>query len=84
MHGKGYQENPHFCFGGRVLSNVTLRNPRRCPEEPAVNEIVSLAKARGLEVNQWARGRADHRRSLWSCIVFHSKKLWKRVCKRRR
>ncbi|GBL81536.1 hypothetical protein AVEN_143785-1 [Araneus ventricosus] len=85
MHGKGYQENPHFCR--RVLSNVTLRSLKQYPVDPIVNDIVSLAKIRGLEVVSHdincrrAQPRADLRRAFG---VVHSKKLWKRVCQRRR
>ncbi|GBN38037.1 Elongation of very long chain fatty acids protein 4 [Araneus ventricosus] len=38
-------------FGRRVLSNATLRSLRQYPVEPIVNEIVYLAKIRGLEVD---------------------------------
>ncbi|GBM33733.1 hypothetical protein AVEN_47039-1 [Araneus ventricosus] len=38
-------------FSRRVLSNLTLTSLRQCPEEPVVNEIVSLAKSRGLEMD---------------------------------
>ncbi|GBL90421.1 hypothetical protein AVEN_178849-1 [Araneus ventricosus] len=39
-------------FGWRVFSNVTLRSPRQYPLELIlVNEIVALAKIRGLEVD---------------------------------
>ncbi|GBM33730.1 hypothetical protein AVEN_47036-1 [Araneus ventricosus] len=38
-------------FSRRVLSNVTLTTLRQCPVEPIVNEIVSLAKNRGLEMD---------------------------------
>ncbi|GBN10387.1 hypothetical protein AVEN_116135-1 [Araneus ventricosus] len=66
MHGKGLPREPPLLlgrsFGRRVLSNVTLRNLRQYLRflnvtftsmslEPIVDEIVSLAKFRGLEVN---------------------------------
>ncbi|GBN93842.1 hypothetical protein AVEN_217304-1 [Araneus ventricosus] len=38
-------------FGRRLLSNVTLRSLRQYPVEPIVNEIASLVKIRGLEVD---------------------------------
>ncbi|GBN83484.1 hypothetical protein AVEN_188730-1 [Araneus ventricosus] len=38
-------------FGRRVLSDVILNSLRQYPLEPIVNEIVSLAKIIGLEVD---------------------------------
>ncbi|GBM91950.1 hypothetical protein AVEN_172178-1 [Araneus ventricosus] len=39
-------------FGRKVLSNVPLRSLRQFPMEPTVNEIVSLVKIRGLDVDR--------------------------------
>ncbi|GBN52903.1 hypothetical protein AVEN_44443-1 [Araneus ventricosus] len=54
MHGKVQPREPSFLlrksFNRRVLSNVTLRN-RRLPVEQIVNEILSLAKIMGMEVD---------------------------------
>ncbi|GBL76144.1 hypothetical protein AVEN_234430-1 [Araneus ventricosus] len=52
---EGKQKNPQFCleersFGRRVSSNETLKS-LSSTAEPVVNEIVSLAKIRGLEVD---------------------------------
>ncbi|GBM25512.1 hypothetical protein AVEN_62264-1 [Araneus ventricosus] len=60
----------------RVLSNVTLRSLRQYPVLPIVNEIVSLAKIRGLEVDSndmvipWKITRADHRRAYGIALCF--------------
>ncbi|GBO38644.1 hypothetical protein AVEN_4479-1 [Araneus ventricosus] len=52
MHGKGLPREPSLLLGRsigrRLLSNVTLGSLRQYTEEPLVNEIVTLAKIRGL------------------------------------
>ncbi|GBN16519.1 hypothetical protein AVEN_64218-1 [Araneus ventricosus] len=42
---------PRRSFGRKGLSNVTLMSLRQYPVEPIVNEIASLAKIMGLEVD---------------------------------
>ncbi|GBM50183.1 hypothetical protein AVEN_71801-1 [Araneus ventricosus] len=55
MHGKGLPRVSSFLLGRSfdrsMLSNVTLRSLKQYPVEPIVNEIGSLAKIRGLEVD---------------------------------
>ncbi|GBM49476.1 hypothetical protein AVEN_142614-1 [Araneus ventricosus] len=55
MHGKGLPRQVSLLlgksFGRIVLSNVTLRSMRHYPVKLIVNEIVSLAKIRELEVD---------------------------------
>ncbi|GBM85047.1 hypothetical protein AVEN_248974-1 [Araneus ventricosus] len=81
---------PSFQLGrsfGRVLSNVTLRGSRQLSVKPTVNEIVPLAKIMGLEEDNYIDelvAKSWPPKSLRSCIVFHSKKLWRRVCQRKR
>lgn len=51
--GNSYQENPHFCLEEALaiaLLNVT-KGFERVPVEPVANEIVSLIKLMGLEVD---------------------------------
>ncbi|GBM78040.1 hypothetical protein AVEN_217958-1 [Araneus ventricosus] len=55
MRGKGLPREPLLLrgrsFGRRVLSNVTLSSLRQYFMEPITNNIVSLAKIRGLEAD---------------------------------
>ncbi|GBM26462.1 hypothetical protein AVEN_126960-1 [Araneus ventricosus] len=55
MHGKGLPREPSLLLrriiGRRVLSKGTLKSLRQYPVEPIVNDIVSLVKIRGLEVD---------------------------------
>ncbi|GBM38472.1 hypothetical protein AVEN_24570-1, partial [Araneus ventricosus] len=61
-----------------VFSDVTMRHLRQHPVEPIVNEIVALAKIRGLEVDSTDIDELVEKynqevmeKSVWSCIVFH-------------
>ncbi|PNF22449.1 hypothetical protein B7P43_G15413 [Cryptotermes secundus] len=41
-------------------------------------------RERGVSVADLARTYNRSTSTIWSCIVLHSKKLWRRVCQRRR
>ncbi|GBN63045.1 hypothetical protein AVEN_167358-1 [Araneus ventricosus] len=55
MHRKGLPREPSLLlgrnFGRKVLPNVTLGSLRQYPKEPIINEIVSLAMTRRLELD---------------------------------
>ncbi|GBM97809.1 hypothetical protein AVEN_250984-1 [Araneus ventricosus] len=55
------------------------------PVEPIINEILSLVKIMRLEVhsNDIDELSEENNKEL-NCTVFHSKKLWRRDCQRRR
>ncbi|GBN80712.1 hypothetical protein AVEN_30752-1 [Araneus ventricosus] len=78
-------------FGPRALSKLTSGRLRQNLFWPVVNEIMFLAKMMGLELdsNYIDELVADHSQELTTeefteLIVFHCKKMWRRVCKRRR
>ncbi|GBL84656.1 hypothetical protein AVEN_191114-1 [Araneus ventricosus] len=89
MRGKGLPREPSLLlgsFGQRVLSNATLRSLRQHAMEPIVKEIVSLAKIRDwrwivmILMSSWKNTtKSWPSKSLRSCILSHSKKLWRRV-----
>ncbi|GBO03592.1 hypothetical protein AVEN_109194-1 [Araneus ventricosus] len=75
MYGKrSPREPPHLLgrsLGRRILSNVTFRSLKQYPLEPAIDEIASLAKIKGLKMDSndideacgRAQPRAEHRRA---------------------
>ncbi|GBM56017.1 hypothetical protein AVEN_273879-1 [Araneus ventricosus] len=98
MHGKGLPREPSLLFvrsfGGRILSNVTMRSlstmwsllstrSRLCPRSGDWRWIAMISMSLWKSASIETELEELTTEGLWSCIMFHSKKLWRRVCQRR-